>query len=194
MPATVAGRGRPTKAGTGRHVALLRGINVGRAKRMAMADLRALFEELGHTDVRTVLNSGNVVFTLARRVRGNPATQIEKAIVARFGFSSRVTVMSSAEVAEAAQSNPLLRPGFNPSRMFVAAFTIPADRARLEPLAGKRWAPDALAIGRRVAYLWCPGGLMKSRLAEAVLEAIEDSATTRNWATFTRLHDLLLAD
>jgi uncharacterized protein (DUF1697 family) len=194
VPARFAARGRRTTAGSGRHVALLRGINVGRAKRMAMADLRSLFEELGFADVRTVLNSGNVVFRMARGSRGNPAARIEKAIVARFGFSSRVTLMSSAEVAEAAQSNPLLRPGFNPSRMFVAAFTNPADRDRLEPLAGMRWAPDALAIGRRVAYLWCPGGLMKSQLAEAVLKAIEDSATTRNWATFTRLHGLLLAD
>ena len=65
----------------GRHVALLRGINVGTAKRVAMADLRALVEGLGYGDVSTLLNSGNVVFTVpAKAAKTSPATRIEQAL------------------------------------------------------------------------------------------------------------------
>jgi uncharacterized protein (DUF1697 family) len=60
------------------HVALLRGINVGKAKRVAMADLRALLEELGYADVRTLLNSGNVVFTAPRAAKGDPGPPEER--------------------------------------------------------------------------------------------------------------------
>lgn len=71
-------RGRDTLGG--RHVALIRGINVGRAKRVAMADLRALVEDLGYGDVRTLLNSGNVVFTSARRPPAKAAARIEEGL------------------------------------------------------------------------------------------------------------------
>ena len=67
------------------HVALLRGINVGRAKRVAMADLRSLVERLGYTDVRTLLNSGNVVFTSTSARSGGAEARIEAAIAARLG-------------------------------------------------------------------------------------------------------------
>ena len=65
---------------TTRHVALLRGINVGRAKRVAMAELRALIEGLGYGDVRTLLNSGNVVFSASAATAGNAASRIEEAL------------------------------------------------------------------------------------------------------------------
>jgi uncharacterized protein (DUF1697 family) len=79
-------------------VALLRGINVGKAKRIAMADLRALIEGLGYTDVRTLLNSGNVVFSASRGATAAIAAAIEKAIVARFGFSAAVVVVTAKEL------------------------------------------------------------------------------------------------
>jgi len=79
-----------------RRVALLRGINVGRAKRLAMADLRALVEDLGYGDVRTLLNSGNIIFTVPRTKRGDAAARIEKAIASRLGVSARVYVLTAA--------------------------------------------------------------------------------------------------
>src|SRR5436190_7614221 len=92
----------------GRQVALLRGINVGRAKRVAMADLRALIEGLGYGDVRTLLNSGNVVFTAPRAAPDNAAARIEKALATDLGVSARVTVLTAQELAEAVAANPLL--------------------------------------------------------------------------------------
>jgi uncharacterized protein (DUF1697 family) len=68
---------------TGYQVALLRGINVGRAKRVAMADLRALVESLGYGDARTLLNSGNVVFAVPAAAKGDAASRIEKSLATR---------------------------------------------------------------------------------------------------------------
>lgn len=176
---------------TGRQVALIRGINVGRAKRVAMADLRALVESLGYRDVRTLLNSGNVAFTAPGKSRLETAPRIEKAMAARLGVSARVMVMTEAELAEAVDENPLLPVADDPSRHFVAVFGKPADRARLESLTRKDWAPDVLAVGRRVAYLWCPGGMLASPLAVAVGRALGDAVTTRNWSTMTKLRALV---
>ncbi len=174
----------------GRQIALLRGINVGRAKRIAMADLRTLVEDLGYQDVRTVLNSGNVVFTVPGKMRGSSAARIERAIETRLGVSSRVTVLTAAELATAIADNPLEDVADDPSRLLVTVLTNPTDRARLKPFARADWTPEALAIGVRVAYLWCPDGFLKSGVAEAVSRALGDAATSRNWATMTKLHAL----
>src|SRR5258705_13773818 len=99
------------------HVALLRGINVGTAKRVAMADLQSLVEELGHGDVRTLLNSGNVVFTLRRGTSGEAATRIETAIASRLGVETRVTVLKGRDIVAAVRDSPLATLADDPSRL-----------------------------------------------------------------------------
>jgi len=175
---------------TGRHVALIRGINVGRAKRVAMADLRALVEGLGYRDVRTLLNSGNIVFTAPGKAGDDAGPRIEKAMAARLGVSGRVTVLTAAELSAAVRENPLGKLARDPSRLLVTVLSRPADRARLQALTRQDWAPDALAIGRRVVYLWCADGMLESRLATAVWRLLGDAATSRNWATLTKLNAL----
>ncbi|HEX5134041.1 MAG TPA: hypothetical protein VFW81_01495, partial [Thermoanaerobaculia bacterium] len=80
---------------------------------------------------------------------------------------------------------------YDPSRLFVTVLIDRADRKRLLPLARQAWAPDVLAVGARVAYLWCPGGMIESKLAAAVSRLLGDAMTTRNWATMTKLHALV---
>ncbi len=176
------------------HVALLRGINVGKAKRVAMADLRALVADLGYGDVKTLLNSGNVVFTASGKVptsgKNSPAARIEAALEERTGISSRVTVLTAGELAAAVAGNPLVEVATNPSRLLVAVLTDPADRRRLEPLRDEDWSPESLALGERVAYMWCPPGVLESQLAQAVGRTLGDAVTTRNWATMLKLHAL----
>lgn len=171
-----------------RQVALIRGINVGRAKRVAMADLRSLVTRLGYGDVRTLLNSGNLVFTAPRSVQGDPASRIEKAMAARLGVSARVIVLSAAELAAIVAENPLRRIADNPSLLLVAFLGKPSDRSRLVPLTRQDWSPEALAMGKRAAYLWCPEGASTGRLFEAIHRGLGDAATTRNWATTLKLH------
>ena len=113
----------------GRHAALIRGINVGKAKRVSMAELRAAVERLGFTDVKTLLNSGNVVFTAARGTPAQAAARIEKALAADLGVTARVTVLTAPELADAVTANPLLKVADNHSRLLVAVLSDPADRS-----------------------------------------------------------------
>jgi len=168
----------------------LRGINVGRAKRVAMADLRDVVVGLGYRDVRTLLNSGNVVFTVPGTARGDAAARIEHAIATHLGVSSRVTVLTGGELKTIVNANPLGEIADNPSRLLVSVLSKPADRTRLTPLTREDWSPEALALGARVAYLWCPNGMIESRLAQAVGRILGDATTTRNWATMLKLQDL----
>lgn len=175
----------------GRMIALIRGINVGKAKRVAMADLRALVDGFGYTDARTLLNSGNLVFTAPAGVSADDAgTRIGEGMAAKLGVKARVMVITAKELAEIATGNPLSQAEAEPSRFLVAVLATAADRRKLEPLAKEDWAPEALALGKRAAYLWCAGGILESRLLEAVGRATGDAVTTRNWATITKLHAL----
>ena len=172
---------------TDRRVALLRGINVGRAKRISMADLRALFAGLGYGDVKTLLNSGNIVFTVAKRNAGDQADRIERAIAERLGVTTRVTILRASEVAEAIRENPLEKVAADPSRLLFLALRDSTALAQLKPLLKERWEPEALALGTRVAYLWCARGISDSRLWTAAHRAIGDAGTARNLTTMTKL-------
>ena len=172
------------------HIAFLRGINVGTAKRVPMAGLRAMFEGLGYTKVATLLNSGNVVFTGRRETPAQAEARIEKAIVARFGFPSRTTVLTAEELAAVVAGNTLCEIATDPSRLMVAVLKTHADRARIDPLGERAWTPGQLALGARCAYLWCPEGVLESELAVAAGKALGDAVTMRNWSTILKLHAL----
>jgi uncharacterized protein (DUF1697 family) len=174
-----------------RHVALLRGINVGKAKRIAMADLRALVEDLGYTGVRTLLNSGNVVFTAPGADPQDAARRIEDALRERTGVSSRVVVLTAREIADAVDAMPWRDEVLDPSRLLVTVLYDPADRRKLEPLMHQDWGTDRLALAGRVAYVWCPDGVLQSKLPDATGKALRDAATSRNWATMLKLHALV---
>jgi uncharacterized protein (DUF1697 family) len=168
-------------------IAFLRGINVGKAKRVAMAELRAMFEELGYNDVKTLLNS--VVFS-GPVVKSE--AKIEEAFTARFGFSSRFTIISGADLEAAVNENPLGDFGDH-SRFFVAFLRTAAHRSRLETVAGQDWGAEGFGQGTRWAYLWCPEGILSSPLNAAVTKALGDGVTARNWATVLKLRALVAA-
>ena len=169
------------------YVALIRGINVGRTKRIAMADLRALVHELGHEDVRTLLNSGNVMFRAARPSKPAMADELEAAITRRFGISARVIVLEAAELNAIVREDPLQSVVGDPAR-YVVAFGAPSNvLAESRLLLRESWTPEAFAVGARAAYLWCADGIADSRLAKAFSRLTGDTVTTRNWATVLKL-------
>ncbi|HEX9565656.1 MAG TPA: DUF1697 domain-containing protein [Gemmatimonadaceae bacterium] len=169
-------------------IGLLRGINVGKAKRVAMADLRASMESLGYGDVRTLLASGNVVFTSGRALPRDATDRMEQALVRATGVSSRFTVLSADELRQIVEANPLAKQATDPSRMFVGFLQAASDTTRLASIGSvKTWTPDALAIGKRAVYVWCPNGQMESKLFEAIGKALGDRVTVRNWGTTTKL-------
>ena len=173
------------------HVALLRGINVGRNRRLAMADLRALLAGLGLRDVTTHLNSGNALFS---STDGGPAleTAIEAAIDGRFGMPVRVLVRSREEIDAAVRGNPLLALGGDGSRM-LATFLSRAPEAGLlaahDPTA---LDPGRIAVGDRVIYQWCPDGFLAAPPVAAFVEKnLLVTVSARNWNTVTRLAELM---
>jgi uncharacterized protein (DUF1697 family) len=173
------------------YVALLRGINVGTAKRISMAELRSLVEGLGFTNVRTLLNSGNVVFSGNAKSSNEVAAKIEKELVSKLGISSRITVLTGDEIATIVKENPLLNVADNHSRLLVAVITNPDEIAKLKPLTKQDWGKEAIAIGKRVIYQWCPDGVLDSPLAKASGRLLGHGVTSRNWATITKLNAII---
>lgn len=177
-------------------IALLRGINVGKAKRIAMADLRGLLEALGHGQVKTLLNSGNAVFEANFKKGRSEAQELSRiaaeicaAVQAHAGFHSEVIVISGQTLREAMQDNPFPAAAAQASQ-FLLAFAPDADSlAALAPLQAQDWSPDQFALGQQAAYLWCSGGILESRLAKELLR--QGMCTTRNWATLGKLLELL---
>jgi uncharacterized protein (DUF1697 family) len=170
-------------------IALLRGVNVGRAKRISMAVLRSLVESLGYSEAKTLLNSGNVVFRATGQGTKATASLIEKALADDIGLSCRVIVISAAQLATIIGQNPLLDVADNVSRLLVA---VPGDAngfRLLAALSKQDWGAEKLAVGSLAAYLWIPDGVIKSALNEAVNKALGENVTSRNWATMLKLRD-----
>lgn len=177
-----------------RHIALLRGINVGKAKRVPMADLRALMEELGHANVRTLLNSGNAVFDARAGTPGAHAKKLRAAIRDKLGVDCEVIVKTAADLDAAVAEHPLRRHANDDARMLVTFVQEPSALAELKTLEAADWSPEAFAVGRHAAWLWCASGIIESRVAKAVGKLLKERGTARNWATVEKLRALAHAD
>ena len=170
------------------YVALLRGINVGGHRRIAMADLRELMRSLGHPDAITHLQSGNIVFDSAGKEVAKVRGELEAAIASRLGLEVRVLIRTRAELVRIVEANPLPAATAEPSR-FMVTFLDPSPTA--EQIAGvdpAEFLPDELRFGDGVAYAWYHQGIQASKLTDAVWSRrLGVLATTRNWRTVTWL-------
>lgn len=175
-----------------RRAALFRGINVGKAKRIAMAELKVVFETLGFTDVRTLLNSGNVVYTAGRSTIAGDAQRIAEAVAERTGIAANVRVLADDTLDAVVAGNPFAQQADDASRLLVGFF-IDSDRAPFEAL--QRDFPDEhFAIGEHGCYLWCPDGILDSRIGDALSGTkFRDRVTARNWSTTLKLQAMLRA-
>lgn len=168
-----------------RQVALLRGINLGPTNKVAMAPLREVFAELGFTDVKTYVNSGNVVFS-GRRARLKP---VETAIAERFGFAVPVVLRTQDDVAATAAADPLGDVATNLARYMVLFADAEIDPGRAEDVPcgdGERYV-----VAGREAFLWLPDGVQNSPLARAMNEKrLGVRLTARNFRTVRKLTEL----
>ena len=173
------------------YVAMLRGVNVGAHNRIKMPALTDLFVALGHTDVVTYIQSGNVVFKSRSKSAAAVARGIASAIEAELGSDVAVLIRSKEELAGIVKANPFLRAKVDPARLHVTllAEAPAADAARaLEQFdAG---SDEASVVGREV-YLHCPNGYGNTKLNPALIERrLGTTSTTRNWKTITTLLEL----
>ena len=171
-----------------RHVALLRGINVGGKNVLPMKDLCALFQDAGCGDVETYIQSGNVIFgasaSLAKRIPG----LLTKAIAAGFGFRVPVVVRTAAELRRVVDGNPFSRA--DEATLHVAFLAdLPSD-ARVAALDARRSPPDRFAVRGREIYLHLPNGVARTRLTNQYFDtALATTSTVRNWRTVHALFD-----
>jgi uncharacterized protein (DUF1697 family) len=168
-------------------VALLRGVNVGKAKRVPMAEFRTLLAGLGYTGVATLLNSGNAVFRAPSGAAGQHATDIARAIARRLKVEVPVIVKSAKDLAAILAENPFAVDAAQHPR-FLVGFA--PDRKALSGLAAIALPvqpPERFSIGRHAAYLDCVGGILESKASAALLGKAGRAATTRNLATTLKL-------
>jgi uncharacterized protein (DUF1697 family) len=174
-----------------RYALLLRGINVGRAHRIAMADLRELLHAEGHGAARTLLQSGNVALD-STLPPGELAGSVEQALVRRFGFPVPAVVRTRDELLAVVASDPLGAVVTDPTRYVVSFFAgdVPAELG--ERLGAVDPQDDAYALDGRELYLWCPHGQLSSPLAAALGKHRGGPVgTVRNWRTVLALAELL---
>jgi uncharacterized protein (DUF1697 family) len=175
-----------------RYVVLLRGVNVGKAKRIAMADLRAMLTDLGYTAVRTVLNSGNAVVTGADSDPDEHAAAVHAAIADRIGIDVRCLVLTGERLRAIVEGHPFADIADNGSRMFAHIMSAAPDPALLAGHDPVALDPHRARLGDRVIYQWCPDGLLAAPPVAAFAEQhLGVSVTARNWNTITKLLDLV---
>ena|SRR5947209_16722331 len=175
-----------------RYVALLRGINVGGSRKVAMADLRQVLLSLGYTDVETYLQSGNALFTGPEGDPDATARAIEQGLMRDLGMEIRVLLRTREEMAAVIAGNPFPQALTTPSLLHVAFLSGPLDPKRLEYLDPQQYTPDDFQVGDRVIYLWYPEGSGRSKLATLLTpQRLGVAPTARNWNTVTKLLTLL---
>jgi uncharacterized protein (DUF1697 family) len=173
-----------------RQVLLLRGINVGRSNRIAMPSLRELLTEAGFEEVRTYVQSGNIVLS-SDASADELARECSRRIQDAYGLAIDVLARTRKELAEVVRSDPLAKVAVDPKRYqvsFCSAEPEPEIIERLSALAAphERFA----AIGREL-YAWHPDGVARSRLwAELSRRRLGVTATARNWSTVTKLLEM----
>jgi uncharacterized protein (DUF1697 family) len=169
---------------TARNVALLRGINVGTAKAISMAHLAAVFESLGLASVRTVLRSGNVVFT-----GSTTAEAIENAVLDATGVRSSVLVIAAADFRSIADANPLLDVATDGSKSFITFLSQPHGPLVLPDAA--LLDPELLVVSDRAIYQWMPEGSMQTKVPTSFWRQFDGHLTARNQNTVQKLLTVL---
>jgi uncharacterized protein (DUF1697 family) len=174
-----------------KHVALLRGINVGGKNKLPMKDLAAMCVEAGCGDVCTYIQSGNVVFTAPAAALKKVPQAISQKIAARFGHRVPVVVRSHEQLAGVIRNNPFLRAGEEEKTLYVAFLAdLPSAEAvaRLDP---NRSAGDRFAVTGQEIYMHLPNGLGNSKLTNAWMDSkLSTISTARNWATVLKLYEM----
>ncbi len=175
-------------AASSTHVALLRGINVGGKNKLPMAELVELFEKAGAGNVRTYIQSGNVVFTATAAAAKGVGAAVAGLIEKRYGFRVPVVVRTARELEAVLAGNPFLRQGADVAALHVAFLADRPDARRVAALDANRSPGDAFAVAGREIYLHLPHGVARSKLTNDYFDrALGTVSTVRNWRTVETL-------
>ena len=171
------------------YIAMLRGINVSGHRKVPMAELKQLLKGLHFRNVRTYIQSGNVVFETENINLAEIATQIEQAIAQQYGFEVPVLLRTPEELRQAIASNPFRSENSQPDeRVYVTFMDQQPDPALLSNIDAAKYHPDRFIAEGRELYVLCPGGYGNTKLSNSFFESkLKQTATTRNWKTLNEL-------
>ena len=173
------------------YVALLRGINVGGHTKVGMDDLRRLFVALGHADVKSYVQSGNVLFSSPVEESSRLVGDIQRRIARDLGVTVTVLLRTRDDLAHVVANNPFLSRETDLAKLHVTFLADAPDHERVARLDTPSGGPDEFSLAGREVYLHCPHGYGRAKLNNAYLERrLGVAATTRNWNTVTKLCDL----
>jgi uncharacterized protein (DUF1697 family) len=164
---------------------MLRGINVSGKNLIKMEQLRASFTALGFANVKTYVQSGNIIFEAPHETAASLSGKIERHILSDFGFSVPVFLKTSGEMAEIIKRNPFLKvPALDHSKLHVTFLSEASPKNALEQLQPLAVKPEQFRIIGCEIYLYCPNGYGNTKLSNTAIEKkLSLRATTRNWTT-----------
>jgi uncharacterized protein (DUF1697 family) len=178
------------------HIALLRGINVGGGGKVPMSELRQVVTGLGHHEVATYIQTGNIIFTPSHDDSAALAAELEAAIADSFGVRTSAVVLSRSELAKVIDANPYSEEP-NPKWVHGVFLLDDPDQtahqrvAEAVQAAGNKGSKDEATIVGRTLYLHTPDGFGTSELAKELLmkrrRDLLATGTARNWATVNKL-------
>lgn len=171
------------------YIALLRGINVG-GKVLKMADLKDAVAKLGFQDIRTYLQSGNMVFRAAKGENGELARRISDAIRDHKSMDVTVMVRDTVEWAKIVAANPYPQAHEFPKTVHTFILDQMPEASRLDMLTAKEAGSDEWQIVDGTLYLYTPDGLGKSTLGDVVERTLKVRMTARNWNTVLALAEM----
>ena len=176
----------------GTYVALLRGINVGGHRTVAMSDLRDLFDDLGFTGVKTLLQSGNIIFDARRRSTTRLEDLLEKETAKQFGLATNYLVRSATEFKKIVSDNPFAGEAKSDPSHLVVMFLKQSPRAgSLDELRASLHEPESLRCKGKQLYIVYSKGIGRSKLTGTLLERkLRTVGTARNWNTILKLNRL----
>jgi len=176
------------------YVALLRGVNVGGNKMVAMAELREMLTTLGFEDAKTLLQSGNAVFRAPAKPPAKLEALLEAETAKRFGLSCDYHVRTPAELREAIEANPLKAEAKkDPSHLIVSFFKSPVDASKVKAAQAAIAGPEIVRCAGRHLYMFYPEGMASSKADAVVGKALAVRGTGRNWNTVQKLAALVNA-
>jgi uncharacterized protein (DUF1697 family) len=169
------------------YVALLRGVNVGGNNKLPMKDLASIFQKCGCNNVRTYIQSGNVVFecpTSVARLQETVGSAIEK----KFGFNPSLVLRRLGDLEHVVKNNPFLKAGAAETELHVVFLGDAPKAEEVVKLETNRVPPDEFAVLGKEIYLRLPNGAGRSKLASVKLKTL---ATARNWRTVNKLIEMM---
>ena len=173
------------------YIALLRGINVGGKNKLPMKDLAAMFTGAGCTDVRTYIQSGNVLFSATQAKCASLPGLVTKRIREDFGYQVPLIIRSAARIDDVIRINPFVKKGADEALLHVMFLTDVPKPGLVRDLDARRSVPDEFAVRGREIYLHLPNGAARTKLTNAYFDKkLATVSTGRNWRTVNKLREL----